>query len=107
MAEELQQEAVAGGAVDATATASQQLGSLGSSATQAAAFGTAPDLSITLMAMGAAICFSMITEAISWFMIYRHEEYKKAVEEIVELQTRVETMQEKLQYSAGAQSLNQ
>ena len=55
-----------------------------------------PDLSISLMAMGAAVCFSLVTEAISWYMIYRHAEYKKAVEEIVELQNRVETMQEKL-----------
>ena len=61
-----------------------------------------PDLNITLMAMGIAICFSMISEAISWFMIYRHEEYKKAVVEIVDLQNRVESMQEKMQYSAGA-----
>ena len=86
--------------------AGQKLGSLGSSAGETA-FGTMPDLNITLMAMGAAICFSMVSEAISWFMIYRHEEYKKAIAEIVELQNRVESMQEKMQYSAGAQSLNQ
>ena len=66
-----------------------------------------PDLNITLMAMGVAICFSLVSEAISWFMIYRHEEYKNAIAEIVELQNRVENMQEKMQYSAGAQSLNQ
>ena len=87
------------------------MGSLGNSDGQlgaaAVAFGTMPDLSISLMAMGAAVCFSLVTEAISWYMIYRHAEYKKAVAEIVELQTRVETMQEKLQYSAGAQSVNQ
>ena len=44
-----------------------------------------PDLNITLMAVGVAICFSLVSEAISWFMIYRHEEYKKAIAEIVEL----------------------
>ena len=56
--------------------------------------------------MGVAICFSMVQEAISWFLIYRHEEYRKAVDEIVELQNRVESMQEKMQFSVGAQSLN-
>ena len=61
-----------------------------------------PDLKITLMAMSAAICFSLVSEAISWFMIYRHEEYKKAIAEIVDLQNRVESMQEKMQYAAGA-----
>ena len=52
--------------------------------------------------MGAALCFSMVTETISWFMIYRHAEYKKEVKEICELQERVEAMQEKMQYSVGA-----
>ena len=55
-----------------------------------------PDLSITLAAVGAAVCFAMVTETISWYMIYRHDEYKKAVVEVVELQERVDTMQEKL-----------
>ena len=42
-----------------------------------------------------------------WFLIYRHEDYKKAVAEIVVLQERVEGMQERMTYSLGTQSVSQ
>lgn len=34
--------------------------------------------------MGAAILFACTSELISWFVIYRHAEYKKGVEEVAE-----------------------
>ncbi len=53
------------------------------------------------MAMGASILFSLATEIIGWIVVFRHDEYKKQVLEVVELQERVETMEEKMQYNLG------
>ena len=68
MAEELAQvqEQVV---IDAT----EQLGSLGEAGN--AAFVNGPEINVTMMAICAACCFAMITEGISWFMIYRHKEF--------------------------------
>ena len=49
------------------------------------ATGLAPDMEMALIAIGAALTFAMISEAISWTLIYRHEEYKNSVAEIVEI----------------------
>ena len=62
---------------------------------------------MAMVAVGAALCFAMISETISWFLIYRHDDYKRQVEEIVELQSKVDLVKEKMQYSLGTQSLNQ
>ena len=64
----------------------------------------AGDLNIVVLALSTAMCFALVSETLSWFLIYRHPEYKKTVGEIVELQDRVELMQEKIKYSQGAQS---
>ena len=66
-----------------------------------------PDLDMALVAVGCAISLAIITETLSWFLFYRHEEFKRAVEEVVDLQTKLENMKEKMQYSLGTQSLNQ
>ena len=42
-------------------------------------------MEMALIAIGAALTFAMISEAISWTLIYRHEEYKNSVAEIVEI----------------------
>ena len=51
-----------------------------------------PELTTLLTIVAISLTFSMLTELLMWFLIYRHEEYKKAVEEIVVLQERVENM---------------
>ena len=48
-----------------------------------------PEEKIAAIAIGCALCFAFISELISWFLIYRHDEYKKAVAEIVRLQEEV------------------
>ena len=53
------------------------------------------------------MCFSLTTELVAWFVVYRHDEYKKSVAEVVELQERVAQMEEKMQFSVGTQSLSQ
>ena len=66
-----------------------------------------PDLRIVLVAMGCALAFSFASELVSWFVIYRHDDYKKQVAEVVELQEKVETMTEKQQFSMGSLSQSQ
>ena len=58
------------------------------------------------MALGASLFFSLATEIIGWAVVYRHDEYKRQVAEVVDLQDKVALMEEKLQYSQGSQSLN-
>ena len=44
-----------------------------------------PDISVVLIAITASLCFSLATEVIGWFIVFRHDEYKKSVAEVVEL----------------------
>ena len=94
-------EQVAEAIIDTT----QSLGGLDEAALVAT--GQAPDRNIALVAMCAALTFAAITEGISWFLVYSKEDYKRQVSEVVELQGRVESMQEKMMYSIGSQSMNQ
>ena len=77
-------------------------------ATQAAAassgLGQRAEYEIVLIALGASLTFSFVSELITWFLIYRHDDYKKQVKEISEMQEQVDKMQEKMQYSLGRQS---
>ena len=41
--------------------------------------GPQPDLALVLMAIGTSLLMSMTTEFIGWLIVYRHDEYKKAV----------------------------
>ena len=66
-----------------------------------------PELNIAAVAISCALVFSLVSEIISWFLIFRHDEYKKAVAEIVRLQDEVQTMNEKIQYSEGTLSVSQ
>ena len=66
-----------------------------------------PDVNALLTIIGVSLTFSLFTEVVMWFLIYRHEDYKKAVAEIVVLQERVEGMQERMTYSLGTQSVSQ
>ena len=93
-----------GQVAEAIIDTSQTLGGLDEAALVAT--GQAPDKNILIVAVSAALCFATITEGIAWFLVFRHEEYKRQVLEVVELQTRVEAMQEKMQYSQGTQSVN-
>ena len=58
-----------------------------------------PELIVVFMAIGCSVLLSLTTEIIGWLVVFRHDAYKKSVAEIVELQERVEQMQEKLQYA--------
>jgi len=40
------------------------------------------DINSLLIAIGVAVASSIIGEAVSWYMIYRHEEYKNLVDSI-------------------------
>ena len=80
----------------------EQLGSLGDSQ-----LATPIEFQSVLIGLGASVTFSLLTELIGWFMTYRHDDYKKQVEEVVALQERVEQMQEKMEYEKGYKSSNQ
>ena len=54
------------------------------------------DLSVCVMAMGAAFGFACLSEFLGWIMIYRHEEYKQTVDEVCDQQEKMEAMQEKM-----------
>ena len=66
-----------------------------------------PELCLVMMAIGCSMMLSITTEVIGWFVVYRHDSYKKSVAEIVEMQEKVEQMQEKVQYSMGTLGVNQ
>ena len=43
------------------------------------------DIMTCLTAAGAAVAFALASELIGWFLIYRHDDYKKTLSEVVEL----------------------
>ena len=69
--------------------------------------GPMPDLAIVFMAIGVSLLMSVTTEAIGWLVVYRHDDYKKSVQEVTNLQERVEALEEKMQYSIGTLAVNQ
>ena len=54
----------------------------------------------------AAVC-AVATESLVWYMIYRHEDYKKLCKDFEEAQGKLDSMKEKLMYTAGSQTANQ
>ena len=44
-----------------------------------------PEIAVVLLAIGCSLTLSLVTEIIGWLIVYRHDEYKKNVAEIVEL----------------------
>ena len=54
----------------------------------------------------AAVC-AVATESLVWYMIYRHEDYKKLCTDFEEAQRKLDSMKEKLMYTAGSQTANQ
>ena len=51
----------------------------GASQTLNSTFTLEPELNIVVMAMCASLMFSFATELIGWFVVYRHDDYKKQV----------------------------
>ena len=72
-------------------------------------FGDTPgQLTMTPIAVAlsvAATC-ALISEMICWYLIYRHEEYKKLCNDFEEAQTKLDLMKDKLMYTAGTQTAN-
>ena len=67
-------------------------------------FGQTPgQLSLTpfMVALTVAATCALISETIVWYLIYRHEEYKKLCKDFDEAQTKLDAMKEKLMYTAG------
>ena len=64
----------------------------------------APDA--VFFAIGVAIASAIVSETINWFLIYRQEEYKKAVQDALKSQEQVDSLREKLVFSAGTLSAN-
>ena len=62
--------------------------------------------SYLFMVMGGAIICAIASEAINWFLIYRHEEYKELTKDILDSTNKLETQKEKLSHAAGMQSAN-
>ena len=63
--------------MEAASESSEQLGSLGSNTLTVMPIG----FESVLIGMAASMTFSVLTEGISWFITYRHAEYKKEVQE--------------------------
>ena len=58
-------------------------------------------LSNLLIGISAAIVCACITEGINWYLIYRHDEYKKLTSDILESQDKVDKLKDKLLFSQG------
>ena len=61
---------------------------------------------ITIAIAVATVC-AVLTESLVWYMIYRHEDYKKLCGDFEEAQGKLDSMKEKLMYTAGSQTANQ
>ena len=59
------------------------------------------------VALSVATTCAMISELIVWYIIYRHEDYKKLSKDFEEAQTKLDIMKEKLMFTAGTQTANQ
>lgn len=73
-------------------------------------FGQAPgQISLTpfIVALSVATICALVSETIVWYLIYRHEEYKKLCRDYDDAQTKLDAMKEKLMYTAGTQTANQ
>ena len=54
-----------------------------------------------LVALSVAVFCAFASETIIWYLIYRHEDYKKLTSDYEEANEKVDQMREKLMYSAG------
>ena len=53
------------------------------------------------MAVGGALLCAVATEAINWFLIYRHDDYKELTKEILDSTNKLLAQKEKFMYNAG------
>ena len=60
-----------------------------------------------VIAVAVATLCAVLTESLVWYMIYRHEDYKKLCRDFEEAQSKLDGMKEKLMYTAGSQTANQ
>ena len=68
-------------------------------------------MELSLPSIGIAIAVSVVSalasESVNWYLIYRHEDYKKLVKDTLNQQELVDQMKEKQMYKAGTQGLTQ
>ena len=64
------------------------------------------DIKLVVVVLVFSMVLALAGEFLNWFMIYRHEEYQNEVEEVVDLQDKVEALRERISYAGGAQSGN-
>ena len=67
--------------------------------------GLGPETLITLVC--AAVIIAVISEVICWYLIFRHDEYKQAVQKVIKEQEVVDNLRDKVVFSAGTMSTNQ
>ena len=81
----------------------------GMGAARATKVGGAGGLNIVpaCVALSTAIVCAIASEMLIWYLIYRHEEYKKLCSDFEEQQSKLDAMKEKIMYTAGTQSANQ
>ena len=66
-----------------------------------------PDPYYLILAIGAAIVSALVAEAINWYLIYRHQEYKDLTKLITENSDKLDLDKEKLAEKAGQVTINQ
>jgi hypothetical protein len=47
------------------------------------------------IAAGVSVIVAILSEAVNWYLIYRHDDYKKLVKDILENQLKLDQMKEK------------
>ena len=67
------------------------------------------ELSLTSIGVAATVSVvaALMSEGVNWYLIYRHEEYKKLVKDTLNQQELVDSLKEKQMYKAGTQGLTQ
>ena len=60
-----------------------------------------------LVALSVAVVCAALSESITWYLIYRHEDYKKLCKDYEEASEKLSAMKEKLMYTAGSATANQ
>ena len=66
-----------------------------------------PDPYFLIVAIGAAIVSAIVSEAINWYLIYRHQEYKDLTRLITDNSDKLDLEREKMAEKAGQVSTNQ
>ena len=67
------------------------------------------EFKMTNIAIAAAACMfsALLSESINWYLVYRHNDYKKLVQDIADSQIKLDIKKEKQMLAAGAQGLKQ